>query len=120
MRIRRAIGFAAVVAIGCMAFNLGVVCGQTVAGWLFRIYGAPGPLFAGMGAIVLDGAVIGRGAIVAAGALVPPGMVVPPETMVVGVPAKNIGKIDDAKKQLAQRGVDNYVHHKEAYRNGEY
>lgn len=74
----------------------------------------------GMGAIVLDGAVIGRGAIVAAGALVPPGMVVPPETMVVGVPAKNVGHLDEAKKQLAQRGVDNYLHHKEAYRRGEY
>ena len=74
----------------------------------------------GMGAIVLDGAVIGRGAIVAAGALVPPGMVVPPETMVVGVPAKNLGPLNEAKKRLAQQGVDNYVHHKEAYRRGVY
>ncbi len=74
----------------------------------------------GMGAIVLDGAVIGRGAIVAAGAVVPPGMIVPPETMVVGVPAKVIGPLDEAKKQLAQRGVKNYMHHKEAYRRGKY
>ncbi len=44
----------------CIAFNLGVVCGQTVGGWLFRIYGAPGPLFAGMGAIVLIIAAISR------------------------------------------------------------
>ena len=74
----------------------------------------------GMGAIVLDGAVIGRGAIVAAGAVVPPGMIVPPETMAVGVPAKVIGPLDEAKKRLAQRGVENYMHHKEAYRRGEY
>jgi len=74
----------------------------------------------GMGAIVLDGATIGRGAIVAAGTLVPPGMVVPPETLVLGVPAKIIGPLDEQKRQLAQRGVDNYVHHKEAYRQGVY
>ena len=74
----------------------------------------------GMGAIVLDGAVIGRSAIVAAGAVVPPGMIVPPETMVVGVPAKVIGPLDEAKKQLAQRSVKNYMHHKEAYRRGKY
>ena len=72
----------------------------------------------GMGAIVLDGAVIGQGAIVGAGTVVPPGMVVPPQTLVLGVPAKIIGPLDEAKQQLAQRGVDNYVHHKEAYRQG--
>jgi carbonic anhydrase/acetyltransferase-like protein (isoleucine patch superfamily) len=74
----------------------------------------------GMGAIVLDGAVIGQGAIVAAGTLVPPGMVVPPQTLAMGVPAKIMGPLDEAKRQLAQRGVDNYVHHKEAYRQGIY
>ena len=74
----------------------------------------------GMGAIVLDGAVIGRGAIVGAGTVVPPGMVVPPEMLVLGVPGKIIGSLDEPKRQLAQRGVDNYMHHKEAYRQGIY
>jgi carbonic anhydrase/acetyltransferase-like protein (isoleucine patch superfamily) len=74
----------------------------------------------GMGAIVLDGAVIGRGAIVAAGTVVPPGMKVPPEALVLGVPAKIMGPLDESKRPLAQRGVDNYVHHKEAYRQGIY
>jgi carbonic anhydrase/acetyltransferase-like protein (isoleucine patch superfamily) len=74
----------------------------------------------GMGAIVLDGAHIGRGSIVGAGALVPPGMQVPPGMMVMGVPAKIIGEVKEGQRPLAQLGVQNYLHHKEAYRRGEY
>jgi carbonic anhydrase/acetyltransferase-like protein (isoleucine patch superfamily) len=74
----------------------------------------------GMGAIVLDGAVIERGAIVAAGTVVPPGMVVPAESLALGLPAKIVGPLGEARQQLAQRGVDNYLHHKEAYRRGIY
>jgi carbonic anhydrase/acetyltransferase-like protein (isoleucine patch superfamily) len=46
----------------------------------------------GMGAVILNGAVVGRGALVGAGALVTQGMQVPPGSVVVGVPAKVIGK----------------------------
>ena len=46
----------------------------------------------GAGAIILPGVTIGKGAIVAAGAVV--NKSVPPFTIVGGVPAKEIGKID--------------------------
>ncbi|MGE3315097.1 MAG: MFS transporter [Planctomycetaceae bacterium] len=36
--------------IFCVAFNLGVICGQQTAGWLYQNYGASAPLFVGMGA----------------------------------------------------------------------
>ncbi len=73
-----------------------------------------------MGATVLDGAHIGRGAMVGAGALVPPGMVVPPDTLVLGVPAKLVGPLDEAKRRYLQQAAENYVALKEAYRSGRY
>ncbi len=74
----------------------------------------------GMGSIVLDGARVGKGAIVGAGAVVPPGMQVPPETLVLGIPAKVIGPLDEQKKQAGQHAVNNYLKRKEAYREGKY
>ncbi len=50
----------------------------------------------GMHSTVLDGAVIGTGSIVAAGAVVTKGTVVPPYSLVAGVPAKIIKKLDEA------------------------
>lgn len=52
----------------------------------------------GMGAIVLSGCRIGAGAVVAAGALVPEGTEVPPGTTVMGVPARDRGPLDPARK----------------------
>ena len=49
----------------------------------------------GMHSTVLEGAVIGRGSIVAAGAVVTKGTVVPPFSLVAGVPAKVIKKLDE-------------------------
>lgn len=49
----------------------------------------------GMHSTVLDGAVIGHGSIVAAGAVVTKGTIVPPYSLVAGIPAKVIKKLDD-------------------------
>ena len=49
----------------------------------------------GMSATVLDGSVIGHGSIVAAGAVVTKNTIVPPFSLVAGVPAKVIKKLDE-------------------------
>jgi len=74
----------------------------------------------GIQATVLDGAHIGAGALVAAGALVPPGMEVPPGTLALGVPARVVGPLTPAQRDLVARDAPAYVERKEAYRRGEY
>ena len=74
----------------------------------------------GMGAIVLDGAHIGQGAVVAAGAVVSPGMEVPPNSLVIGVPAKVRGALNEQQQGMSNRAVNNYLARKEAYRQGIY
>lgn len=74
----------------------------------------------GIRATVLDGAHIGAGALVAAGALVPPGMEVPPGTLALGVPARIVGPLSDAQRELVARDAPAYVERKEAYRRGEW
>lgn len=73
----------------------------------------------GMGAIVLDGAMIGEGALVGAGAVVPPGMIVPAGRLVLGVPARVMGPLNEKQKQAGQTAVSHYVARKEQYRRGE-
>lgn len=57
----------------------------------------------GMGAVLLDGAVIGADCVVGAGAVVTQNTVVPDGTMMLGVPAKPVKKLDaDAIALLRQ------------------
>lgn len=51
----------------------------------------------GINAVVMDAAVIGRGSIVAGGAMVTEGSVFPPNSVIAGVPAKQIGERDSAR-----------------------
>lgn len=74
----------------------------------------------GMRATVLDGAVIGAGAMVGAGAVVPPGMLVPPHTLVLGIPAKIVGALNDRQRAMTITAAQHYVERKEEYRNGRY
>ncbi len=74
----------------------------------------------GMGAIVLDGAHVGAGAVVAAGAVVSPGMDIPPGTLVLGVPARVFGPLNEKQKQMGETAVTNYLANKEAYRRGKF
>ncbi|WP_028659899.1 gamma carbonic anhydrase family protein [Nocardioides insulae] len=65
----------------------------------------------GNGATVLDHSVIGDGCMVAAGALVSPGMEVPDGQLVVGVPAKVKGPIEEGSNayEILQRNAPGYV-----------
>lgn len=74
----------------------------------------------GIRATVLDGAHIGAGALVAAGALVPQGMEVPPGTLAMGIPARIVGPLSDAQRELVARDAPAYAERKEAYRRGEW
>jgi carbonic anhydrase/acetyltransferase-like protein (isoleucine patch superfamily) len=70
----------------------------------------------GMGSIILNRAVIGTGSVIAAGAVVPEGMQVPPGSLVMGVPAKVKGVVDEAMRERvranAQAYVDLQAHHR--------
>ncbi len=57
----------------------------------------------GMGAILLDGCRIGEGSVVAAGTVIPPGKNIPPHSLVMGVPGKIVGTVDEEgyKRNLA-------------------
>lgn len=74
----------------------------------------------GMRATVLDGAVIGAGAMVGAGPVVPPGMVVPPHTLVMGIPAKVMGELNERQRAMTLLAPAHYVERKEEYRDGTY
>lgn len=50
----------------------------------------------GIGAVLLAGSKIGAGCVIAAGAVVRENQEIPPRSMVVGVPARVIGSVDDA------------------------
>ena len=63
----------------------------------------------GMGATVLNGAKIGRNCIVGAGALVKENMEVPDNTLVVGIPARNVKTLGKAAEQMLQKSAQNYV-----------
>jgi carbonic anhydrase/acetyltransferase-like protein (isoleucine patch superfamily) len=61
----------------------------------------------GIGAIVLDGAEVGRNSIVGSGSLVPPGMKIPDQSLVLGIPAKVVRRVDErdlerSKEQLTE------------------
>ena len=71
----------------------------------------------GMGAIVLDGAEVGEGSIVGAGALVKEGMKVEPGTLVVGVPAKAVRRLDGEEMNKIKRSAENYIGYMNEYRN---
>ena len=66
----------------------------------------------GMGAVVGRETTVGRWALVAEGAVVPRGKAVKDETIVAGIPAKEIGKIDSKHKQYwqwAKQCYENYA-----------
>ena len=62
-----------------------------------------------MGAIIMDGAEISDWCIIGAGALVPPGMKIEENSLVMGVPAKVIRKLNEEDKKLITDSVENYV-----------
>ena len=63
----------------------------------------------GANAVLLPGVTIGQGSVVAASALVRSGEQVPPETMVAGVPARQVGPVSEASSSLARFSAAEYV-----------
>jgi carbonic anhydrase/acetyltransferase-like protein (isoleucine patch superfamily) len=63
----------------------------------------------GIGAIILNRAVIGAGSVVGAGAVVREDMQVPPGSLVLGVPAKVVGAVDEQLLERIHRGARTYV-----------
>jgi carbonic anhydrase/acetyltransferase-like protein (isoleucine patch superfamily) len=73
----------------------------------------------GMGAILLNQVRVGTGSVVAAGAVVKEGMRIPPESLVMGVPARVIRKVDEGLRQRIGATVEHYLALARRHRNGE-
>ncbi|RMF73332.1 MAG: gamma carbonic anhydrase family protein [Planctomycetota bacterium] len=63
----------------------------------------------GMGAILLDDVVVGRDCFIAAGALLPPAMRVPDGKLVMGVPARIVGDVQEKHLAYTDFVVSNYL-----------
>ena len=63
----------------------------------------------GMGAILLDNAEIGRDCFIAAGAVVPPGMRIPDGKLVMGVPARITGDVQEKHRGYIDFVLKNYI-----------
>lgn len=74
----------------------------------------------GMGAIVLSHAVIGPGSVIGAGAVVREGTVVPPRSLLVGVPARDVGRVNKELFARTRTTVEHYVELSARYRAGEF
>ena len=71
----------------------------------------------GNGATVNDGADIGEGSLVASGAVVIERMSIPPGSMVVGIPARVRGSVQERHTELIRLTVEEYIHKGELYRS---
>jgi carbonic anhydrase/acetyltransferase-like protein (isoleucine patch superfamily) len=72
----------------------------------------------GMGAIILSGAVIGDNCIIGAGALVKQGMQVPANSLVLGMPGKITGEIDEERRKAIRRNAADYLRLAELHKAG--
>lgn len=70
----------------------------------------------GMRAVILNGARIGTGSVIAAGAIVKENEVIPPSSLVMGIPAKVRGEVNDAHRQMIAEGAKHYVEAGQAYK----
>lgn len=70
----------------------------------------------GMGAIVMSYTRIGAGAMIAAGALVPERVEVPPGAVMVGVPARERERLDDAQRRHLEAIHGRYVAVSQTYK----
>jgi carbonic anhydrase/acetyltransferase-like protein (isoleucine patch superfamily) len=99
-------GYPAVVGEGCVVGHNAVVHGCEVED----------DCLVGMGAVILNGAKIGKGSIVAAGAVVPEGREFPPRSLIVGLPAKRAGDVNEEQAADIERGASEYVERAAAHR----
>lgn len=100
-------GFPATIGEGCVIGHRAILHGCTIA---------EGCLV-GMNATVLNGVSIGEGSVVGAGAVLPEGREFPPRSLVLGVPAKQIGEVSEEQIQDIRRGAREYVERAAAHRD---
>jgi carbonic anhydrase/acetyltransferase-like protein (isoleucine patch superfamily) len=72
----------------------------------------------GMGAIILSGAVIGDNCIIGAGALVKQGMQVPANSLVLGMPGKIAGQVDESQAERIRQNAKDYLKLAELHKSG--
>ncbi|MFQ6015208.1 MAG: gamma carbonic anhydrase family protein [Anaerolineae bacterium] len=72
----------------------------------------------GIRAVVLNGAVIGRNSIVGAGTVVTEGMVIPPGSLVLGVPAQVVRRINREQEGMIRQRAADYMEYARAYKEG--
>ncbi|MDQ3871976.1 MAG: gamma carbonic anhydrase family protein [Chloroflexota bacterium] len=74
----------------------------------------------GIGAVVLNHVRVGTGSVIGAGALLPEGMEVPPRSVVLGVPGRVVGTVDDALAARVRSTWEHYVDQAKRHRAGEF
>ena len=92
-------GFPLVIGANCTVGHRAILHGCTIG---------DGSLV-GMGATVMNGARIGRGCIIGANALVKEGDVIPDGSLVVGMPAKVVKKLDAKTQQMLLGSAAGYA-----------
>ena len=74
----------------------------------------------GMGSVLLNKVHIGSGSVVAAGSVLPEGMRVPPRSLVMGVPARIVGAVDERLARRIAGTWSHYVEQARAHRAGRF
>jgi carbonic anhydrase/acetyltransferase-like protein (isoleucine patch superfamily) len=74
----------------------------------------------GMGSVLLNKVHIGSGSVVAAGSVLPEGMQVPPRSLVMGVPARVVGAVDERLARRIAGTWSHYVEQARAHRAGRF
>ncbi|MGA2383826.1 MAG: gamma carbonic anhydrase family protein [Gemmatimonadales bacterium] len=74
----------------------------------------------GMGSVLLNNVRVGTGSVVGAGAVVTEGMQIPPGSLVMGVPARIRGQVDDALRERIRATVEHYVELSRLHREGQF
>lgn len=69
----------------------------------------------GIGAKILNGCVIGEYSIIGAGAIVTEGTRIPPYSLVLGIPGKIVGQVDERLKKRIEKHCQDYLELKEQY-----
>ncbi|MFT5479328.1 MAG: carbonic anhydrase/acetyltransferase-like protein (isoleucine patch superfamily), partial [Bacteroidia bacterium] len=82
-----------------------------IIGHLALVHGAiiANNVLVGMNSTILNGAQIGEFSIIGANALVTSNTIIPPYSMVLGSPAKVVGKISDIQKEAIRHNAQAYV-----------
>jgi carbonic anhydrase/acetyltransferase-like protein (isoleucine patch superfamily) len=74
----------------------------------------------GMGSVLLNRVSIGTGSVVAAGAVLPEGMRVPPHSLVMGVPGRVVGPVNERLTRRIAATWTHYVEQAQAHRAGRF